>query len=96
MPVLFLLVLVFLAKIVLIDSPVGKALADAIRDLVPPRASQASVSHNEIEVLRREVEEIRDRLERVVEEQSFLMRLLSEPRRLSLGPAETEELDTGT
>ncbi len=96
MPVFYLLVLVFLAKIVLIDSPVGKALGDAIRNLAPPRAPAGSISQREIEGLRREVEDLRDRLERVVEEQSFLTRLLSEPRRLSPGPGAIEDRDTRT
>ncbi len=96
MPILYLLVLVILAKIILIDSPVGKALGEAVRNLVPPRAPEGSVSHTELETLRRDVEELRDRLDRVVEEQSFLTRLLSEPRRLSLGPGEIEDVDNRT
>lgn len=86
-----LVVVVFLAKIVLIDSPVGKALGDAVRNLTPPRAPQGAVSHTELESLRRDVEELRDRVERVVEEQAFLTRLLSQPRNLSLGPGEVED-----
>ncbi|KPK83256.1 MAG: hypothetical protein AMS25_00555 [Gemmatimonas sp. SM23_52] len=93
MPILYLLVVVILAKIILIDSPVGKALGEAVRNLVPPRAAEGSVSHAELETLRRDVEELRDRLDRVVEEQSFLTRLLSEPRHLSLGPGEIEDVD---
>jgi hypothetical protein len=94
MAVLYLLVLVFLAKIVLIDSPVGKALGDAIRNLVPPRAPQGAVSEAELDSLRRDVEELRDRVERVVEEQSFLTRLLLQPRQLGLGPGEIEDPET--
>ncbi len=41
MPILYLLAIVFLAKIVL-DSPVGKALGEAIRNLVPPRAADGA------------------------------------------------------
>ena len=93
MPILYLLVVVILAKIILIDSPVGKALGEAVRNLVPPRAPEGSVSQVELETLRRDVEELRDCLDRVVEEQSFLTRLLSEPRRLSPGPGETEDVD---
>lgn len=96
MPLIYLLVLVFLAKIVLIDSPVGKALGDAIRALAPPRTPAGSVSQGELEGLRREVEDLRDRLERVVEEQSFLTRLLSEPRRLSPGSGAIEDRETRT
>jgi hypothetical protein len=96
MPVLFLLVAVFLAKIVLIDSPVGKALGDAIRNLAPPRAPQGAVSQAELDRLQHDVEELRDRVDRVVEEQEFLTRLLSEPRRLSLRPGEIEDPDTRT
>ena len=95
MPILYLLVLVFLAKIVLIDSPVGKALGDAIRNLSPPRAPDGAVSQSELELLRRDVEELRDSVERVVEEQAFLTRLLSRPgEHLSLGPGETGNEDT--
>lgn len=94
MAVLYLLVLVLLAKIVLIDSPVGKALGDAIRSLVPPRAPPGAVSRAELESLRRDVEELRERVERVVEEQSFLTRLLSQPKRLSLGSGEIEDPET--
>ena len=94
MPILYLLVVVLLAKIVLIDSPVGKALGDAIRNMVPPRAPEGAVSHSELESLRRDVEELRDSVDRVIEEQSFLTRVLSQPGQLSLGAGEIEELDT--
>ncbi len=94
MPIVYLLVLVLLAKIVLIDSPVGKALGDAIRNLVPPRAPEGAVSRSELENLRRDVEELRDSVDRVIEEQSFLTRVLSQPGQLSLGAGEIEELDT--
>ncbi len=96
MPILYLLVLVFLAKIVLIDSPVGKALGDAIRNIAPPKAPDGAISQRELERLQRQVDDLRDQLERVVDEQSFLTRLLSEPRRLSLGPGEIEDRDTQT
>lgn len=93
MPLLYLLVLVLLAKIVF-DSPVGKAMGDAIRNIVPPRTPEGAVSHRELEYLRRDVEELSDRVERVVEEQEFLTRLLSQPKpRPSLGPGETEDQD---
>ena len=93
MAVLYLLVLVLLAKIVLIDSPVGKALGDAVRNLTPPRAPEGAVSQRELDALRRDVEELRDRVERVVEEQSCLTRLLSQPKHLSLGPGEIDDQD---
>jgi hypothetical protein len=51
MAVLYLLVLVFLVKIVMIDSPVGKALGDAIRNLTPQKAPQGAVSQAEVELL---------------------------------------------
>jgi hypothetical protein len=94
MAVLYILLLVILAKIVLVDSPVGNAVAEAIRSLMPTRASGDGVSRAELESLRRDVEELRDRVERVVEEQSFLTRLLSEPRPLSLGPGRVEDPET--
>jgi hypothetical protein len=94
MPILYLLVLALLAKIVLIDSPIGKALGDAIRNLAPPRAPEGAAVRSELERLRRVVEELRDSVERVIEEQSFLTRVLSQPRQLSLGGGEIEELDT--
>jgi hypothetical protein len=87
-------VLVLLAKIVSIDSPVGNALGDAIRNLVPPRALEGAVGHSELESLRRDVEGLRDSVERVIEEQSFLTRVLSQPGPLGLGTDEVEELDT--
>lgn len=93
MAVLYLLVLVFLAKIVLIDSPVGKALGDAVRNLVPAKAPAGAVSQAELELLRRDVEELKDRVDRVVEEQAFLTQLLSQPKHLSLGPGEPEDKD---
>jgi hypothetical protein len=93
MPILVLVALIFLAKIVLIDSPVGKALGDAIRNAVPPRAPEGGASRAELDDLRRDVDELRDQLERVIEEQSFITRLLSEPRRLSLGPGEVRDRD---
>ena len=97
MGILYLLVLVILAKIVLIDSPVGKALGDAIRNLSPPKAPEGGATRAELEELRRDVEEIRDRLDRVIEEQAFLTRLLSKPpRHISLGPGEIESEDTRT
>lgn len=94
MVVVYLLVLVLLVKIVLIDSPVGRALGDAISNLVPPRAPEGSVSRAEFELLRRDVEELGERLDRMVEEQAFLTRLLAEPRRLSLGPGKSGHSDT--
>ena len=38
--------------------------------------------------MRRDVEELRERIERVVDEQSFITRLLSEANTLSLGSGE--------
>ncbi len=93
MAVLYLLVLVFLAKIVLIDSPVGTALGDAIRSLTPSRAPEGTASRADLEHLRRDVEELRDRVDRVVEEQAFLTQLLSESQRRSLGPGKSEDFD---
>lgn len=94
MAILYVLLVVFLAKIVLIDSPVGKALGDAVRNLVPPRVPEGEASRAELEELRSEVKELRERLERVVEEQSFLTRLLTKPaRRISIGPGELESDD---
>lgn len=85
---------VFLAKIVLVDSPLGKALGEAVRNLVPPKAPEGAVSQGELDNLKRDVGELRDQLERVVEEQAFLTRLLSEPKRMELGPGEAEDSDT--
>lgn len=93
MPVLYLLVLVLLAKIVLIDSPVGKALGDTIRNLAPEKAPEGAVSQAELELLRRDVEELRDRVDRVVEEQAFLTQLLAKPERLSLRPGDGDDQD---
>lgn len=93
MAFLYLLVVVLLAKIVF-DSPVGKALGDAIRNVVPPRTPSGSVSRGELESLRRDVEELREQVERVVEEQEFMTRLLSRPRPLSLGSGEIADQDT--
>jgi hypothetical protein len=93
MAILYLLVLVLLAKIVLIDSPLGKALGDAVRNIVPPKAAEGTISHGELDALRRDVEELRDRVDRVVEEQSFLTRLLSQPKHLSLGSGEIDDQD---
>lgn len=96
MPLLYLLLVVFLAKIVF-DSPVGRALGDTIRNLAPPRAPKGGASEAELEKLRRDVEAIREELERVVEEQSFMTRLLSKPpRHISIGPGELESDETPT
>ena len=96
MPVLYLLLVVFLAKIVF-DSPVGRALGDAIRNLSPPRAPTGAATQAEVEKLREDVEAIREELERVVEEQSFITRLLSKPpRHISIGPGELENDETAT
>lgn len=94
MTVLVLLLLVIAAKIVLIDSPVGAALGDVIRNLAPPRAPSGAASARELERLRVEVDELRDRVDRLVDEQAFLTRLLSEPTRLQLksGDVEPDEL----
>lgn len=92
MPLLYLLVLVLLAKVVF-DSPVGKALGDAIRGIAPARAPEGAASQRELESLQRDVEELRDRVERVVEEQEFLTRLLSQPKHLSIGPGEIVDQD---
>jgi hypothetical protein len=96
MAVLYLLALVFLVKIVLIDSPVGKALGDAIRSLTPQKAPQGAVSQAELELIRRDVEDLKDRVDRVVEEQAFLTQLLSQPQRRSLGPGEVNDQDFPT
>ncbi len=48
MPILHLLAIVFLAGIVF-DSPVGKALGEAIRNLVPPRAPDGARIRAELE-----------------------------------------------
>lgn len=99
MPVVYLVALIFvaiLAKIVLVDSPLGKALGEAVRNLVPPRAPEGAASQGELESLKRDVEGLRDQLDRVVEEQTFLTRLLSEPERMRLGPSEAEDSDTRT
>lgn len=93
MTIVYLIVLLFLAKIILIDSPVGHALGDAIRNLAPPRADYGPVSRGEIEALWRDVEELRDRLDRVVEEQLFLSQLMSSSRQLNPAPGEIEDLD---
>jgi hypothetical protein len=99
MLVVYLVALVFvaiLAKIVLVDSPLGKALGEAVRNLVPPKAPEGAVSQGEMDSLKRDVEGLRDQLERVVEEQAFLTRLLSEPKQMELGPGEAEDSDTRT
>ncbi|UCC73315.1 MAG: hypothetical protein JSV86_01750 [Gemmatimonadota bacterium] len=99
MTVAYLVALFFLAilaKIVLVDSPLGKALGDAVSNLVPPKASEGAVSRGELDKLRHDVEELRDRVERVVEEQTFLTQLLSEPGHMRLGPGEAEDSDTRT
>lgn len=90
---LALLLVVLAAKIVLIDSPVGAALGDAIRNLVPPRTPQGAASRSEMEELRHEVDQLRDRVDRLVDEQAFLTRLLSEPTRLQLKPGDIEGED---
>ena len=84
MAVLYLLGIVLLAKIVL-DSPVGRAMGDALRGFTTPSAPRGAASQAELEQVRRDVEELRDQIERVVEEQAFITRLLSEPRPRSLG-----------
>lgn len=91
--VLGLIILVFLAKIVLIDSPVGAALGDVVRSLAPSKAPQGAASSSELEDLRLSVEALHERLERVEQEQEFLTRLLTEPKRLSLEPGETKHED---
>ena len=48
----------------------------------PPRGA---ASQGELEQVRRDIEDLRDRIDRVVEEQSFLTKLLTESRPLSLG-----------
>ncbi len=96
MALVSLVLLLFLAKIVLIDSPVGQALGDAIRNLTPPKAPPGAASRAELESLRRDMEDLRERVDRVVEEQAFLTRLLVEPKRLGLGPGEAEDHDTET
>lgn len=90
---LALIVLVVLAKVVLIDSPVGAALGDVIRNLTPAKAPKGAASSSELEHLRLSVEELHERLERVEEEQEFLNRLLTEPKRLSLESGETKNQD---
>ena len=90
---LMLIVLVVLAKVVLIDSPVGAALGDVIRSLAPSKAPQGAASSAELENLRLNLEELHDRLERVEQEQEFLTRLLTEPKRLSMGPGEAKHKD---
>lgn len=96
MPVLLLVVAVILAKIVLIDSPLGQALGDAIRQLAPPK-SEGGASRAELEGLRRDVDELRDLVDRVVEEQSFLTRLLSKPPgHIGIGPGKLDDEETGT
>ncbi len=90
---LMLIVLVVLAKVVLIDSPVGAALGDVIRSLAPSKAPQGAASSAELENLRLNLEELHDRLERVEQEQEFLTRLLTEPKRLSMGPGEAKRKD---
>ncbi len=99
MPLVYLAALLLaamLAKIVLVDSPLGKALGEAVRNLVPPKAPEGAVSHGELDSLKRDVEGLRDQLERVVEEQAFLTRLLAEPDKMQLGPGEAEDSDTRT
>lgn len=92
--VLVLLMAILAAKIVLIDSPVGAALGDAIRNMAPaPKAPSGAVSAAELDALRSDVEELRERVERVVEEQEFITRLLSESDRLRLEPGEVETKD---
>ncbi len=85
--------LLILAKVVLIDSPVGAALGDVIRSLAPSKAPQGGASSAELENLRLNLEELHDRLERVEQEQEFLTRLLTEPKRLSMGPGEAKQKD---
>ena len=92
MAVLYLLALVFLAKVVF-DSPVGKALGDAIRSLTPQRTPRGAVSQAELELLRRDVEDLKDRVDRVVEEQAFLTQLMSQPTRPGLGPGVGDDED---
>ena len=92
MAVLYLLAVVFLAKVVL-DSPVGRAMADSLRNRSTSAASSGSVSQAEIEQVRQDVEELRDRVDRIVEEQSFITRLLTESRPMSLGPGEVKDED---
>jgi hypothetical protein len=99
MPVVYLVALFFvaiLAKIVLVDSPLGKALGEAVRNRVPPRAPEGAASQGELDGLKRDVEGLRDQLERFFEEQSFLTRLLAEPERAKLGRGEAEDSDNRT
>jgi len=99
MPVVYLVALFFvaiLAKIVRVDPPLGKALGETVRNLVPPRAPEGAVSQSELDSLKRDVEGLGDQLERVVDGQTFLTRLLSEPAKLKLALGETEDSDTRT
>ncbi len=91
--ILVAIVLLILAKVVLIDSPVGAALGDVIRSLAPSKAPQGAASSAELENLRLNLEELHDRLERVEQEQEFLTRLLTEPKRLSMGPGGAKQKD---
>ena len=92
MAILYLLAVVFLTKVVL-DSPVGRAMADALRNRSTSAAPSGSVSQAEIEQVRQDVEALRDRVDRIVEEQSFITRLMTESRPMSLGSGEVEDED---
>ena len=92
MALLYLLGLIFLAKIVL-DSPIGKAMGDTIRSFSAPAGPKGAASQADMERVRLDIEELRDRVDRIVEEQSFITRLLTESKQLSLGPGEARDED---
>ncbi|MEE9156474.1 MAG: hypothetical protein V3U38_07470 [Gemmatimonadota bacterium] len=92
MALLYLVGLIFLAKIVM-DSPVGKAMGDSIRSFSARAAPKGAASQADMERARRDIEALRDRVDRIVEEQSFITRLLTESRPLSLGSGEASDED---
>ena len=84
MALLYVIGIIFLTKVVL-ESPLGKAMGDALRSFTTPAAPRGAASQGELEQVRRDIEDLRDRIDRVVEEQSFLTKLLTKSSPLSLG-----------
>ncbi len=95
MPVLYLLVLVILAKIVLIDSPLARRSVSRTQAGAAASPGRGGIAVRAGAFVSRRGKDSRA-LGRVVEEQSFLIRGLSQPRRRRAGPADTEDPDTRT
>lgn len=84
--VILLLVLLVPLLGLVIDSPIGRAIARRIEGGTPEAAPDLAELRRKVDILEGEVEDLQRTVESLRDDQAFLQRLLEEPPRQTLPP----------